>query len=407
MFKKITVLILILCTMFLGCGRQEESKIKEIEDKPIVPTIDPIKEEIKNLTLEEKIGQMFIMKIEGQEVNENTVKLITEDKIGGVILFQNNIKDSSQLVKLINSIKKYNVENPIPLFISIDEEGGRVTRMPKEVRKLPSSRQIGRAGSKDVAYNVGLTVGEELRNFGINMNFAPVMDINNNPANKVIGDRAFGDNPQTVSELGIEVMKGLKNAEVIPALKHFPGHGDTSVDSHEDLPIINKDIESLEKFEMLPFKKGIEEGADVIMIAHILLPQLDKENPSTLSPVIIKDILREKFGFQGVVITDDISMKAISNKYGVGESALKALKAGSDIVLSCYTPDKQEEMINFIKKSVKDGTLSEEEIDEKLYRILKLKNKYYIDDEAMEMVNINIINENIDKVLKDINKNIK
>lgn len=407
MFKKITVLILILSTMFLGCGRQEENKIKKIEDKPIAPAIDPIKEEIEKLTLEEKIGQMFIMKIEGQEVNENTVKLITEDKVGGVILFQNNIKDSSQLVKLINSIKKYNVENPIPLFISIDEEGGRVTRMPKEVRKLPSSREIGKVGSKDVAYNVGLTVGEELRSFGINMNFAPVMDINNNPANKVIGDRAFGDNPQTVSELGVEVMKGLKNAEVIPALKHFPGHGNTSVDSHEDLPIINKDIESLEKFEMLPFKKGIEEGADVIMIAHILLPQLDKDNPSTLSPVIIKDILREKFGFQGVVITDDISMKAISNKYGVGESALKALKAGSDIVLSCYTPDKQEEMINFIKKSVKDGSLSEEEIDEKLYRILELKNKYYINDEAMEMVNINVINENIDKVLKDINKNIK
>ncbi|WP_246582648.1 beta-N-acetylhexosaminidase [Clostridium mobile] len=407
MIKKISILILILCTMFLGCGRQEENKTNEIENKPITPTIDPVKEELNKLTLEEKIGQMFIIKIEGQEINENTMKLIRDYKVGGVILFQNNIKDSSQLLKLTNSIKEYNRENPIPLFISIDEEGGRVTRMPKEIKKLPSGSKIGRTGSKDVAYNVGLTVGEELMSFGINMNFAPVMDINSNPANKVIGDRSFGDNPQTVSELGIEVMKGFQNAEVIPVLKHFPGHGDTSVDSHEDLPIINKNIEDLENFEMLPFKKGIEAGADVIMIAHILLPQLDKDNPSTLSPVIIKDILRDKFDFEGVVITDDISMKAISNKYGVGESALKSLKAGTDIVLTCHTPDKQEEMINFIKKSVEDGTLTGEEIDGKVYRILKLKDKYHIDDEAMETVNINAINENINEVLEDINKNLK
>lgn len=403
MFKKVFIAFMVLCVVFSGCSKRENKVI--VEDKvPVAPVIDPIEEEIKSLTLEEKVGQLFVMSIDGIELNENTIKLIKDNKIGGIILFQKNIKSSEQLVTLVNSLKEINKDNEIPLFLSMDEEGGRVTRMPKEIKKLPSSNLVGKTGKKEVGYDLGIALGEELRDFGININFAPVMDMNNNPNNKVIGDRAFGDNPQTVGSIGTSVMKGLQNANVIPVLKHFPGHGDTVVDSHVDLPVINKDLESLESFEILPFKEGIEEGADMVMMGHILLPLLDKENPATLSSIVIKDLLREKLQFDGVVITDDISMKAISNKYGVGESGLKALKAGTDIVLSCYSPDKQFELIQYIKDAVKSGALSEQEIDEKVYRIIKLKKKYYINDDSVKAVNVDIINEKINDVIEKIGR---
>lgn len=404
MFKRIFIIFIVLCTMLLGCSKKQIKTIVE-EDKPSPPPIvDPIYEDIKKLTLDEKIGQLFIVSMDGEEVNESTIRLIKDNKIGGIILFQKNIKDSKQLVTLVNLLKETNKDNPISLFLSIDEEGGRVTRMPKEIKKLPSSKLVGKTGKEEIGYDLGVALGEELRDFGINMNFAPVMDINNNPNNKVIGDRAFGDNPQTVGSLGRSVMKGLQNADIIPVLKHFPGHGDTAVDSHVDLPLINKTMESLESFEIIPFKEGIEEGADMVMMGHILLPLLDKENPATLSSIIIKDLLREKLQFNGVVITDDISMKAISNKYGVGESGLKALKAGSDIVLSCYSSDKQFELIKYVKDAVSSGLLSEEEIDKKVYRIIKLKKKYNISDEVVKQVNVNVINEKVSSVIERIGR---
>lgn len=233
------------------------------------------------------------------------------------------------------------------------------------------------------------------------MDFAPVLDINSNPKNPVIGNRAFGATLDIVRDLGIETMKGIQSENVIPVVKHFPGHGDTSVDSHVGLPTVNNDLNRLESFELVPFREAIEEGADAVMIAHILLPKIDKENPSSLSKDIITDILRNKLEFDGVVITDDMTMGAISKNYNVNEAAVKSINAGTDIVLVCHGYEKAIEVINSVKDAVIKGEISEERVNESVYRILKLKNKYNLKDEITDSVDVDKINNKIRTLLND------
>ncbi|MDU1856122.1 MAG: glycoside hydrolase family 3 N-terminal domain-containing protein, partial [Clostridium baratii] len=232
------------------------------------PPKDEILETISNMSLDEKIGQLVISGFYGTTLDENILKLIKEDKISGVILFNRNVKDSSTLLSLNNSLKESNKNNKLPLFISVDEEGGLVTRMPKDIKRLPTNKYIGSLNNKDLSYNVGEILGEQLSYFGFNMNFAPVLDINSNPNNPVIGDRSFGNNKDTVAILGTSTMKGIQSKNIISVVKHFPGHGDTSVDSHVNLPVVNYDINRLKSFEFVPFKTAIQNGADAIMVGH-------------------------------------------------------------------------------------------------------------------------------------------
>ena len=360
MIKKILVLLAI--TLSLGAvsacslvGDKEEketknqeksigdnsSKVKEPEAEPV----DLIKEKIKTMTLEEKIGQMVIVGLDGYEMYPNTVEFIDKYKVGGFIFFANNIQSSSQLLKFMNSIKAENSKNSIPLFLSIDEEGGRVTRMPKEFVKFPSNKIIGNVNKKEFSYEIGKVMANKIGAFGFNMNFAPVLDVNSNPSNPVIGDRAFSSEASIVSSLGVETMRGLQQGKVIPVVKHFPGHGDTAEDSHKGLPSLNHDLARLESLELIPFQEAINNDAEAVMIAHILLPQIDKENPSSMSKVIITDILREKITSQGLVITDDRTMGAIMKNYEIGEASVKSVLAGTDIVLVCHGKDKQIQVI--------------------------------------------------------------
>ncbi|HCW04555.1 MAG TPA: beta-N-acetylhexosaminidase, partial [Clostridium sp.] len=379
MIKKILVLLAI--TLSLGAvsacslvGDKEEketknqeksigdnsSKVKEPEAEPV----DLIKEKIKTMTLEEKIGQMVIVGLDGYEISPNTVEFIDKYKVGGFIFFANNIQSSSQLLKFMNSIKAENSKNSIPLFLSIDEEGGRVTRMPKEFVKFPSNKIIGNVNKKEFSYEIGKVMANKIGAFGFNMNFAPVLDVNSNPSNPVIGDRAFSSEASIVSSLGVETMRGLQQGKVIPVVKHFPGHGDTAEDSHKGLPSLNHDLARLESLELIPFQEAINNDAEAVMIAHILLPQIDKENPSSMSKVIITDILREKMNFQGLVITDDMTMGAIMKNYEIGEASVKSVLAGTDIVLVCHGKDKQIQVIEALKKADLEGRISEERIDE-------------------------------------------
>ncbi|NLP28768.1 MAG: beta-N-acetylhexosaminidase [Clostridia bacterium] len=414
MIKKILVLLAI--TLSLGAvsacslvGDKEEketknqeksigdnsSKVKEPEAEPV----DLIKEKIKTMTLEEKIGQMVIVGLDGYEISPNTVEFIDKYKVGGFIFFANNIQSSSQLLKFMNSIKAENSKNSIPLFLSIDEEGGRVTRMPKEFVKFPSNKIIGNVNKKEFSYEIGKVMANKIGAFGFNMNFAPVLDVNSNPSNPVIGDRAFSSEASIVSSLGVETMRGLQQGKVIPVVKHFPGHGDTAEDSHKGLPSLNHDLARLESLELIPFQEAINNDAEAVMIAHILLPQIDKENPSSMSKVIITDILREKMNFQGLVITDDMTMGAIMKNYEIGEASVKSVLAGTDIVLVCHGKDKQIQVIEALKKAALEGRISEERIDESLYRILSLKEKYAIKDEENPAVNVDEINADIRSVL--------
>lgn len=390
------------CTDF-----KKDNKNSLIDNKPTTPEekvvekpkVDVLKEKIKAMTLEEKVGQLVIVGLDEYTNNAHSKEMLEKYKVGGFILFEKNIKDAKQMLSLINSLKQSNLINKTPLFLSIDEEGGRVTRMPKEFLKLPSNKYIGQFNNSQLSYNIGTILGKELKSFGLNMDFAPVLDINSNAKNPVIGDRSFGANEKLVSKLGLETMKGIQKEKVIPVIKHFPGHGDTSVDSHIGLPVVNTTLSRLKSFELVPFKEAIDNGADMVMIAHILMPKIDGKNPASFSKVVITDILRKDLNFNGVVITDDMTMGAVMKNFKIEEAAVMSLKAGTDIVLVCHNYNNQIKVIDGIKKSIESGNLPMEEVDEKLYRILKLKNKYNLKDDIVQSIDIPSINEKIKSVL--------
>lgn len=402
MQKKLFLWILIVLIFISGCGVKEGALPKNPAEKekeiPQEDNVDPLKRQIDKMTLVEKIGQMVIVGLEDGEMDDNAQEMIEKYKVGGFILFKRNIKDTKQTLNLLNSLKEANAKNTFPLFLAVDEEGGRVTRMPDEFMKLPPNRIIGKINNEDFSYEIGSVIGEQLNSLGFNLDFAPVLDIDSNPKNPVIGDRAFGSNESIVSKLGIQTMKGIKS-HVISAVKHFPGHGDTSVDSHVGLPGVDYDLDRLKKFELVPFAKAIEEGADMVMVAHILLTQIDKENPATLSKTIITDILRGDLGFDGVVITDDMTMGAIIERYDIADAAVKSVMAGSDIILVCHDYTKQAKVIDAINSAVEDGVISEDVIDKSVYRILTLKEKYKLKDEKIESVDVEGINERIRDIL--------
>jgi beta-N-acetylhexosaminidase len=258
---------------------------------------------------------------------------------------------------------------------------------------------IGKLNDEDISFKVGEVTGEKLKAFGFNMNFAPVLDIYSNPKNMVIGDRSFGVEPEAVKLHGVATMKGLSGQGIIPVVKHFPGHGDTVEDSHLKLPIVYHDYNRLDSFELLPFKYAIEEGSDAIMVAHILLPKLDSDYPASLSKYIITDLLRNKLNFHGVVITDDMEMNAIAKNYTVEDAALKSVEAGSDIILICKNYENSIKAIDKIKLAVANNEISEERINESVYRILELKSRYKVEDKNINEININFLNKKVENIL--------
>lgn len=413
MNKRIIILLIltiIILNILIGCSsdnkeEQQDSNNKISEENMNEPEkdeeeVDSIIEQIEKMTLDEKIGQMFIIGIEGYELDDMEIEMIEKYKVGGFILFGKNIENSNQLLHLINDLKSFNSKNNIPLFVSIDEEGGRVSRMPNELKKIPSNRIIGQKNDKEYSYNIGTIIAEEIKSFGFNMNFAPVLDIDSNPNNPVIGDRSYGPNEKIVSDLGIQTMKGIQSKGVMSIVKHFPGHGDTSVDSHIGLPKVDKDIKSLMEFEIIPFMNSIENNVDGIMIAHILFNKIDSENPATLSDKIIKELLREGLNYEGLVLTDDMTMGAIMENYDIGDAVVKTIDAGSDIVLVCHGYENMIKALNSVKDAVENGEIKEDRIDESLYRILKIKEQYELKDNIIEEVDIDKINNGISKILE-------
>ncbi|WP_199614599.1 beta-N-acetylhexosaminidase [Paenibacillus alkalitolerans] len=365
---------------------------------------DPIREKIGAMTIDEKIGQMVIAGLDGYDIDAYSKELIEKYKVGGFIFFGRNIKDPKQTITLLNSLKETNSDLELPLFLAVDEEGGAVNRLPQEVRKFPSNRAIGQIESEQFSYEAGRETARQLKSFGFNLNFAPVLDINSNPNNPVIGDRSFGSGADIVSKLGLSAMKGLQSEEVISVVKHFPGHGDTSVDSHVGLPVVQHDMERLKKLELVPFARAVRDDADAVMVAHILLPKLDPDYPSSMSEPIMTGLLRNELNFDGVIFTDDMTMGAIVKRYDIGQSAVRSVNAGSDIVLVCHDFAKQTAVIQALKQSVKEGKLTEERIDGSVYRIIRLKEKYKLTDKKIGAVDVAKINKDVDEVLQIFKK---
>ncbi len=338
-----------------------------------VPAPDPVRAKLDAMTTEQKAAQLLMAGIEGTTPGTDAEAAIRELQVGGIILFSRNVESSEQLTALTAALRELNGDY-IPLFLGVDEEGGRVSRMPPEVASLPAAFSL-RGKETDYAELGGVLAAQCLA-FGFNMNFAPVLDIWSNPNNTVIGSRAYGDTWESVADAGTAVMNGLLSAGVIPVAKHFPGHGDTAADSHTELPVVTNPLPELWERELLPFQAAIDAGAPAVMAGHILLQAADNTLPSSLSPDVITGLLRGEMGFDGVVCTDDLVMGAITETYGIGEAAVLAVEAGCDLLLVCHQAENLREAYNALLAAVDSGRISEARLDESVTRLLTLKERF-------------------------------
>ena len=365
---------------------KNESINKKVEDK------------ISTMSLEEKVGQMMFYGVNGTNVDDKVVNLFEDQHAGGIILYGHRNFWGSSLdnnVKYVNSIKKANRQNSdIPLFIGFDEEGGSMSQLPQELMRTPSKGELGNTNDSSLATGIGAGTAKKLKLLGINTDFGTVLDINTNKNNPIIGVRSYGSTKEKVTEFGINELKAIQNEGVIPTVKHFPGHGDTEVDSHLGLPSLNHDLNRLKSTELVPFQTAINNGVDMVMTAHIMLPQIDKEYPATMSKKILTDLLRDEMGYKGVIITDDLEMQAISKNWDLGEAAIKSVEAGADILLVCHTIENQQKVYNAVVQGVNDGKIDENRIDESVRRILRLKYQYKLSDKANNPTQDDINNVN-------------
>lgn len=339
---------------------------------------DPVDLMMAEMTLEEKVGQLFIVTPEALAGSEETVTEVTWDvelgltdyPVGGVILFAGNIISPEQVTELNEGLQE---ASELPLFLAVDEEGGIVARLANndafDLPKYRSAAAVGASGERSDALEMGYTIGGYLRQYGFNLDFAPVADVNTNPDNPVIGTRAFSSDPETAALLADAMAMGLRQQGIIPVFKHFPGHGDTAEDSHEGIAVSYKTEEEMLECEWLPF---LEAGwGDCVMVGHIAAPELTGDlTPATMSAEIVTGILREKLGFGGLIVADSLSMGAITENYTSGEAALNALKAGCDILLM---PEDLGEAYAAVLAAVEDGRISLERLDGSVRRILEYK----------------------------------
>ena len=284
----------------------------------------------------------------------------------------------------------------------MDEEGGSVSRMPPEITDIPSPYTYGNISNSSLLTRLGRTLGAECAAFGFNLDFAPVMDVFSNPNNTVIGDRSYSSNPETAAQATGLVAGGLKDTGIIATGKHFPGHGDTATDSHTELPIIGKTREVWEQTDAVPFREAIRAGVPIIMVGHILMSSLDPDNPATLSHTVVTEVLQEEMGFGGVICTDDLTMGAISDTYGIGEAAVRAVEAveaGCDLLLICHEEENLREAYDALLTSVKSGRITEKRLNESVLRILFLKAEYKLTNEPVTTPDVDALNRKIEEIL--------
>lgn len=382
--------VLLLTLFLVACGQKNapettvpvttvpETTVAE-PTEPKDPVLERAKEMLAGMNGDEKICQLFLVTqdqltgISGVTRSGSVTQAALERyPVGGVIYFSPNLVSREQTAEMIRDLQSY---AEIPMFISVDEEGGIVSRLGRNrkmgVEKVPNMGVIGADGDPEKAYQVGLTLGSELSELGFNLDFAPVADVNSNPRNPVIGERAFHSDPQTVAALVAACVEGFYASGVNCTLKHFPGHGDTDSDSHLGEVRLDKSLEELWASELIPFAAGIEAGAPLVMVGHITVPALSGEAvPATLSREIVTNLLRQQMGFEGIIITDSMQMGAITDRYDSGQAAVLALQAGADIILM---PNDLEMAVSGVRQALDSGALSWDRIDDSVLRILETK----------------------------------
>ncbi|ALK96192.1 beta-N-acetylhexosaminidase [Massilia sp. WF1] len=312
-------------------------------------------------------GQLIMIRLFGTELDAGTAAFIRENAIRGACLFRQNMTDAAQLTRFTDALAE--AMGPQAL-LALDQEGGAVVRS-LWVPPPPSAMALGAADDTGLAKEVGAAVARAVKAMGFNWNFAPVLDLNNNPRNPVIAERSFGADPVRAAELAMAWMEGSEAEGVACCVKHFPGHGDTHVDSHRDLPTVDKDLAELERFEFAPFR-ACAPHAPAVMTAHIVYPALDPDRPATMSRAILTDLLRGRMGYQGVIITDGMDMHAIAHRYGAGEAAVNALAAGADMVMAIGSRETQEATLDAIAAAIADGSLPLDGVHARIERLDKL-----------------------------------
>ena len=327
------------------------------------------------------IGQLFFIGLRGHTLEPDEAKFIVEHDIGGVIYFARNVQSPAQVHALSTAVQalRHQTASKLPLFIGVDQEGGRVARLRAPFTEWPPLAAVGRIDSTSVAFKVAMVMAQELRAVGINLDFAPSVDVITNPANTVIGDRSLSDDPERVARLASAMVRGYIKGGLIACAKHFPGHGNTLIDSHLDLPVEDADLARLRDVELVPFKKVIRARLDLVMTAHIKFPNIDPDFPATLSKIFVQNVLRDELRYRGLVITDDLGMGALAKTFAPTEIPVLALEAGCDLL--CYCNDFQNfaPAVRAVKDAVASGRLTPARIEESVRKIVALKKDALVD----------------------------
>jgi beta-N-acetylhexosaminidase len=336
-----------------------------------------------------QIGQLYIIGLKGPELLPEEASFIVKNNIGGVILFDRNLKSPQQIHKLCSDIQnlRHQMPDKAPLFISIDMEGGRVHRLKAPFTQWPPLGNFAEIDSTSLAFKFSMAMGEELKSVGINLDFAPCVDMFTNPLNKIIGDRSVGSDAEHVGKIASALVRGYVKAGVVSCVKHFPGHGNTIADSHFELPIEKTDLKTLHDRELQPFKKAFRARAEMCMTAHIKFENIDPEWPVTLSEIFIKELLRKELRYSKFVITDDLDMKALRNHYSIEEIPVRALQVDCDILLYCNEFDVPPQSIEAVTKALSDKKISAASISEKHKNLIEFKKRVFKDADPLPFEN--------------------
>ncbi len=338
---------------------------------------------LNGMTLEQKVAQLFMVSLYSDSLIESEQQFLQQYQPGAIVLLGRNVSTPLQVTRLTNSYQQTLVDSGgLPLFIAIDQEGGIIAHLQDGFTQWPVPMLLAASGDVTLARRFGRALGEELQAVGINMNLAPVADLNTNIANPIIGRRAFGDSPERVAPIIAAVVEGMQAVNVAATAKHFPGHGDTSVDSHTALPVLSHSLERLQRIELVPFQSAINADVAAIMAGHLLLPAIDSQYPASLSPAFVQGLLRQDLGYNGLVVTDALDMDAIDSAFSPPEAAVQAVLAGNDIILigANVGLEMQGRAIEAVVAAVRDGLIDETRIDDSVYRILSAKERFGVLD---------------------------
>ena len=378
------LLLLIVLGLIAGCSvpggeasygstgsEPEEGIVKEsARNEPEQST----SKKVSQLSLEDAVGQMFVVGVGGTEPDYYIKKTIRERNIGGIILHDYNMQSKERTQAMVSELQKLSIKTSlcIPLIVAVDQEGGRVSSAPW-VTYHPPAAAVGQSGDPAQAQRIAEEIGRQLDAAGVNTDLAPVVDTGFGAA---IGDRSFGTDPHLVSKMGAAAVRGFEAAGIISTAKHFPNHGAAKVDSHTGLPVVDHDMQTVLSYDLPPFKRAVEAGVPMVMVGHLLYPAIDPERPASLSPKAIK-LLRQEVGFDGVIITDDLAMEGAKQGGTVAQAAVKAVSAGADMLI-ISSPQEQVDAYAAVVRGVKQGRISQDQINDSVDRILKLKQQYLL-----------------------------